>query len=171
MSRHASLKAGTPSQCSMLVQQTSVPEVATCVVVGAQQLLRLAPLCPPACQLVSLAAAAVPSAAAKQQHAGQRHDAAAARVSIDSVHDILQLIIASQAADGASFVIAYAMKQQRALSLAERGFFPMTPTDGLCFLPLDLSRDLRPQLRGPLHAILHKVGGVLRIAKKQLEYS
>lgn len=54
-----------------------------------------------------------------------------------------------------SFVTAYAMKASRGLALAQRGFFPLLPTDGLCFLPLDLGRDLEAQ--GPFHAILHKV--------------
>ena len=69
---------------------------------------------------------------------------------------------ATHTADGSSFIIAYAMKQQRALSLAERGFFPLVPADGLCFLPLDLGQDLPSQLRSPLHAILHKVSMWLR---------
>lgn len=132
------------------MQQTGLLDSATCIVVGAQQRQRLAPLCPPACQLVSLTTR-------PQQHVEQQPEEAGARDSIGSVHDILRHVVTSQTADGTSFVVAYALKQQRALALAERGFFPMLPTDGLCFLPLDLSRDLRPQLQGLLHAVLHKV--------------
>jgi hypothetical protein len=135
----------------MLVQQTGLSEPATCIVVAEEQLHRLAPLCPPACQLICLRAAAEP------QQAGQQHDARASADSISSLNDILRYVVTSHTAHGTSFVIATAMKRQRALALAERGFFPIVPTDGLSFLPLDLSRDLGPQLQGSLHAILHKV--------------
>lgn len=133
------------------MQQTGLPESATCIVIAEEQLQRLAPLCPPPCQLVCLRAAAAPQQAALQ------HDARASADSISSLNDILQYVVMSHTAHGTSFVIGTAMKRQRALALAERGFFPVVPTDGLSFLPLDLSRDLAPQLQGPLHAILHKV--------------
>lgn len=138
-------------QCRMLVRQTGLSESATCVVIAEEQLQRLAPLCPPACQLICLRAAAAPQQAALQ------HDARASADSISSLNDILRYVVTSHTAHGTSFVIGIAMKRQRALALAERGFFPIAPTDGLSFLPLDLSRDLGPQLQGPLHAILHKV--------------
>ena len=143
-------------QRRMLVQQSGLSESATCIVVGEEQLHRVAPLCPPACQLISV------RAAAELQHAAPQPDARRPDDSIGSTHEILRHVVTSQTAEGTSFVIGLAMKRQRALALAERGFVPMVPTDGLCFLPLDLSRDLRPQLQGPLHAILHKACALCR---------
>lgn len=133
------------------MQQTGLPESATCIIVAEEQLHRVAPLCPPSCQLICLRAAAGP------QQGGPQHDARASADSISSLNDLLRYVVTSHTVHGTSFVIGTAMKRQRSLALAERGFFPMVPTDGLSFLPLDLSRDLAPQLQGPLHAILHKV--------------
>lgn len=68
---------------------------------------------------------------------------------------LLRHVVWSHAAASSSFVIAYVMKRSRSLSLAKRGFFPLLPTDGLSFLPLNLEQSIGEQ--GPFTAILHKV--------------
>lgn len=47
------------------------------------------------------------------------------------------------------------MKSSRYRELARRGAFPVLPTDGLCFFPLDMSMALDRQ--GPLDAVLQRL--------------
>ena len=136
----------------MLIGQSGGPPEATCIIASDERLQRLKALCSPACQLISLQqSSGQPKISQAQQ---PQHFGAGTQHGISSFQELLQLIVRSHT--GAGFVIAYAMKESRGLALAERGFFPLAPMDGLSFLPLDLDRDL--ELQSPFHAILHKAG-------------
>ena len=131
------------------MQRLGRPAAATCVAAAHQQMEWIRAASPHDCQFLSLRDLASPA---------QPQDSASASGSVavlPPAQALLRHMVWSHAEDGSSFVIAYAMKRSRGLSLAERGFFPLVPTDGLCFLPLDLDQDIGEQ--GPFTAILHKV--------------
>jgi len=76
------------------VQQTGLPEAASCIVVGAAALQRVAQWCPPACQLIS------PRDAALAQMLQGSGLAVAAAHSLGNVQDILRHVVDSHTADG-----------------------------------------------------------------------
>eukprot|EP00798_Chlamydomonas_sp_ICE-L_P002437 gene2437-8761_t len=56
-------------------------------------------------------------------------------------------------------LVGYAMKASREKELGKHSILSLVPKDGVCFVPVDLSRPLEEQL--PLDAILHKASDEL----------
>lgn len=129
------------------MQQLGSRPVSTCILAGCKQVERLALLAPD-CSFCSVGSTAPSPPAA---HAFRNRHI----VAVADARDVLRHIVWSYAGNGGSFVVAVTMKHSRRISLAKRGFFPLVATDGISFLPLDLTRNIADQ--GPFAAILHKV--------------
>lgn len=82
----------------MLVHQTGLPKAASCIVVGAAALQRVAQWCPPACQLIS------PRDAVLSQMPQGSGLAVPAAHSLGHVQDILRHVVGSHTADGTRLV-------------------------------------------------------------------
>mmetsp|Transcript_7678 Transcript_7678/g.22726 ORF Transcript_7678/g.22726 Transcript_7678/m.22726 type:complete len:272 (+) Transcript_7678:222-1037(+) len=147
-----------------LAQRLGKPIAATILVAAHNELELITLNSPQDCQLLCVQGAATP----EQAHATM--PASDCITVLPNAQALLRHVVWSHAAASSSFVIAYVMKRSRSLSLAKRGFFPLLPTDGLSFLPLNLEQSIGEQ--GPFTAILHKASDMLELdAADNLAYN